>query len=130
VALDGFCPVTLLETVSRDPGDRSAWKKGDRNFGAIHRGRTYLFVSADQQQKFLANPDAFAPLLAGNDPVIYAERGQLLEGRRAYGIVTPDKRIVLFADEGSRNRFEQSPAAYSNAVQQAMLRNDAANVYR
>jgi YHS domain-containing protein/thiol-disulfide isomerase/thioredoxin len=130
VALDGFCPVTLLETVARDPNDRSAWRKGDRNFGAIHRGRTYLFTSAEQQRKFLSNPDAYAPLLAGNDPVVFAERGQFVEGKRAYGIVTPDKRIVLFADETSRNRFEQSPAAYSNAVQQAMLRSEAGNVYR
>jgi len=44
--------------------------------------------------------------------------------------VTPDKRIVLFADETSRNRFEQSPAAYSNAVQQAMQRSETGNVYR
>jgi YHS domain-containing protein len=130
IALDGFCPVTLLETVVRDPNDRSAWKKGDRNFGAIHRGRTYLFVSAEQQRKFLTNPDAFAPLLAGNDPVVFAERGQFVEGKRAYGIVTPDRRIVLFADETSRNRFEQSPAAYSDAVQQAMLRSEAGNMYR
>src|SRR5205823_3446037 len=90
IALDGFCPVTLLETVARDPADRSAWRKGDRQFGAIHRGRTYLFTSAEQQQKFLANPDAYAPALAGCDPVRYAERGEVVDGKRAYGLVTAD----------------------------------------
>jgi YHS domain-containing protein len=130
IALDGFCPVTLLETVARDPNDRSAWKKGDRQFGAIHRGRTYLFASAEQQKKFLASPDAYAPALAGCDPVRFAERGEFVDGKRAYGLVTPDRRIFLFADEASRNRFEQSPANYSAAIQQAMLRSESGNMYR
>jgi YHS domain-containing protein len=130
IGLDGFCPVTLLETVARDPSDRSAWRKGDKRYGAIHRGRTYLFVSPECQQRFLASPDAFAPALAGCDPVHFADRGQMVDGKRAYGLVTPDRRIYLFADEASRNRFEQSPAAYSNAIQQALLRSEAGSVYR
>ena len=99
-------------------------------FGAIHQGRTYLFTNAENQQKFLANPDAYAPALAGCDPVRFAERGEMVDGKRAYGLVTPDRRIFLFADESSRNRFEQSPAAYSNAIQQAMLRSNGGNLYR
>ena len=76
VALDGFCPVTLLETMAQNPADRGAWKKGDRQFGAIHRGRTYLFASAEQQQNFWPIPTRFAPVLAGCDPVRFAERGE------------------------------------------------------
>lgn len=116
--------------MAREPNSRSAWKKGDKQFGAIHRGRTYLFASAEHQQRFLANPDAYAPALAGCDPVRFAERGEMVDGKRAYGLITPDRRIYLFADEASRNRFEQSPAAYSNAIQQAMLRSEAGSVYR
>ena len=29
IGLDGFCPVTLLETVALNPNDRTAWRKGD-----------------------------------------------------------------------------------------------------
>jgi len=130
IALDGFCPVTLLETVSRDPKDRSAWKKGDRNFGAIHLGRTYLFASAENQQKFLANPDAYAPALAGCDPVRYAERGEYIEGKRAYGLVTSDLHIYLFADEASLNRYKQSPGTYSAAVEQATRTSGGGTIYR
>jgi thiol-disulfide isomerase/thioredoxin/YHS domain-containing protein len=131
IALDGFCPVNLLETVARDPADRSAWKKGDKAFGAIHLGRTYLFTSAENQQKFLASPDAYAPALAGCDPVHFAERGELVDGKRAYGMITPERQILLFADETTRNRYEQSPAAYSSAIQQAMRPNvGAGNLYR
>jgi YHS domain-containing protein len=130
VALDGFCPVTLLETVARDPSDRTAWKKGDKQFGAIHRGRTYLFASAAHQQRFLANPDGFAPVLSGCDPVRFAERGEFVDGKRAYGIITPDRQIYLFAEEATRNRFEQSPASYSGAIRQAMQASAGNSVYR
>ena len=130
IALDGFCPVTLLDTMARNPGDRSAWKKGDKQFGAIHRGRTYLFTSPECQQKFLASPDAYAPALSGCDPVRFAERGEFVDGKRAYGLITPDRQIYLFADEASRNRFEQSPATFSAAIQQALRRSESGNVYR
>jgi YHS domain-containing protein len=128
--MDGFCAVTLLETVTRDPHDRAAWKKGNPKFGAIHRGRTYLFTSPEHQQKFLANPDAYAPVLSGCDPVVFAERGELLDGKRAYGLITPDKRIYLFADEAALRKFNQSPAPYAAAAQQATLRTDGSHVYR
>ncbi|HEY2410636.1 MAG TPA: thioredoxin family protein [Pirellulaceae bacterium] len=131
VGLDGFCPVTLVETMSKNPGDKNAWKKGDRRFGAIHKGRTYLFTSAENQQKFLQNPDAFAPVLSGCDPVVYAERGQMVDGKRAFGLVTADKHIYLFADEASLDRFKKSPASYVGALQQAMARNNqSASIYR
>ena len=128
--MDGFCPVSLLETVTRDPHDRGAWKKGNPKFGAIHRNRTYLFTSAEQQQKFLANADAFAPVLSGCDPVAFAERGDLVDGKRAYGLITPDHRIFLFADEEALRKFNQSPGSYAAAAQQAMLRSDSGAMYR
>jgi len=130
IALDGFCPVTLREVIAVNAADRGAWKKGDRRFGAIHNGRTYLFASADQQQKFLANPDAYAPVLSGCDPVLFAERGQMVDGRRAFGLVTADRQVYLFADEATLNRFKQAPGNYAGAIQQAKARSDAGNLYR
>jgi thioredoxin-related protein/YHS domain-containing protein len=130
IALDGFCPVTLLEMMARAPADRAAWKKGNVKFGAIHRGRTYLFTSAEQQQKFLANPDAFAPAFSGYDPVHYAERGELVDGKRAYGLITPDKHIFLFADEPALQRFRQAPTRYTGALQQAMSQGAGGTSYR
>jgi len=130
IALDGFCPVTLQEVINHNPADRGAWKKGDRRFGAIHDGRTYLFASAEQQQKFLANPDAYAPVLAGCDPVLFAERGQMIDGKRAYGLITADHQVYLFADEATLNRFKQSPGNYAGAIQQAKARADGGNLYR
>jgi len=120
VALDGFCPVTLVEVVALDPTDRRAWKKGDPRFGAIHEGRTYLFASAEQQQKFLARPEAYAPVLGGYDPVQLVDHGVWVEGKRAYGLITPEQKIYLFSDENSLARFHQFPERYTGpAVQQA-----------
>jgi hypothetical protein len=123
VSLEGYCSVTLLET--------RKWKKADPQFGAIHRGRTYLFAGADQQKKFLANPDAFAPVLSGYDAVRFATTGQLVEGSRAHGLITPgDNRIFLFEDEASLEQFKQSPRAYADPAYQAMLRTEAGPNYR
>jgi YHS domain-containing protein len=123
VCLDGFCPVTLLETMK--------WKKADPQFGAIHRGRTYLFANAEQQKKFLANPDGFAPVLSGYDPVKFATTGQLVEGSRAFGVISPrERRIFLFADAASREQFEKSPRAYAEQAYQAMQRSETTPTYR
>ena len=122
IALDGFCVVTLIET--------KAWKKADAKFGAIHRGRTYLFTSEAAQKKFLGNPDGFAPVLSGCDPVRFAKTGELVDGKRAYGLITPDNRIFLFADEAALQTFEKSPGEFAAAAQQAMLRGMTGNLYR
>ncbi|MGD9648354.1 MAG: thioredoxin domain-containing protein, partial [Pirellulales bacterium] len=47
--LEGYCPVDLCE--------RHLWTRGKQEFGAIHRGRVYLFSSAVARDHFLANPD-------------------------------------------------------------------------
>lgn len=123
ICLDGFCPVTLLET--------KKWKKADPQFGAVHRGRTYLFADADQQKKFLANPDGFAPVLSGYDPVRFATTGQLVEGSRAFGVITPgDNRIFLFADKASLEQFERTPRAFAEPAYQAMQRSETAGSLR
>jgi protein disulfide-isomerase len=49
IGLDGCCPVTLVET--------RQWAIGDKTWGVVHRGRTYLFLGPAEKEKFLANPD-------------------------------------------------------------------------
>ena len=57
--MDGYCPITLLKN--------DIWKKGDPQFGVIHRGRVYLFSGGKERDQFYANPDDFSPVLAGID---------------------------------------------------------------
>ncbi len=110
-AIEGHCPVHLLE--------QSAWVSGDRRWGATHRGKTYLFVSEGCQKKFLADPDRFAPALSGNDPVALVDRGQAVAGRREHGCyfgAEPNRRVVLFSDEASFEAFSRNPQRYAGQI--------------
>lgn len=114
LALDGFCPVTLME------GQK--WEQGNPQFGVIHRGRTYLFRTAMERDRFMAPgaADHYAPVLSGYDAVRFAELHQTVEGSRAFGVVYQDQ-IYLFADEQALLQFEQQPQKYVSIVRQAML---------
>lgn len=111
LALDGFCPVTLA--------DGEAWVPGDERWGAIHRGQTYLFTSPQQQQKFLAAPDRYAPALIGVDPTLLIDQGQVVPGQRQFGM-SYDNKIFLFSSEPSLKRFEQSPEFYAKQAMNIM----------
>jgi YHS domain-containing protein/thiol-disulfide isomerase/thioredoxin len=109
--LEGYCPVTLIE--------QSLWQKGDARWGAIHRGRTYLFASEPQQQRFLANPDRYSPVMSGIDPVQFSEGGLTVDGKRKHGVLYKDQ-MYLFADEASLERFWSAPEKYTATIRQAM----------
>lgn len=111
LALDGYCTVQLKE--------HKRWVTGDRRWGAIHRGRTYLFTGPEEQKKFLESPDAFAPVISGNDPVVALDQGQAVPGKREHGVFY-ENRVYLFADESSLQRFYQNPNRYAAEVIQAM----------
>jgi protein disulfide-isomerase len=110
--LDGFCPVTLA--------DREVWERGDVRWGAIHRGRTYLFASPESQQRFLADPDRFSPMLSGYDVVRYIERGDAVPGERRHGMWYQGK-MYLFADESSLGQFNRSPDGYMRRTIEIMM---------
>lgn len=107
LGLDGFCPVELT--------DRRAWQAGDRRFGAIHRGRLYLFVGPEQQQRFLANPDRYSPVASGMDTVLAAESGRQVPGLRKYGAFYGD-RVYLFATPESLERFMAQPTRFAQTA--------------
>ncbi len=112
LTMDGFCPVTLAE--------QERWVKGDPRWGAVHRGRTYLFLSQQHQQRFLADPDRYSPVLSGYDPTRYVNRGELVPGQRRHGMWFRGK-IYLFADEESLERFSAAPEGYSQRAHEIMM---------
>jgi hypothetical protein len=109
-ALEGCCPVTLLE--------KNQWSAGDRRYGVVHRQCTYLFAGPAEQQRFYQDPDRYSPALSGMDPVKFVESRQLVPGKRSHGVVFED-RIYLFQDEPSLQRFADSPQRYIAIVAQA-----------
>jgi YHS domain-containing protein len=116
VAFDGCCPVTL-KTLNK-------WTPGNRTYGAIHRGRTYLFAGETQRQQFLADPDGFSPVFAGYDPVLLLEQQQTVPGSRKFGFRYAGS-FYLFSSRETMAKFEASPHTYAAGVRQAMARVDA-----
>jgi len=114
--MDGYCPVTLSE--------QSRWQLGDVRWGAVHRGRTYLFAGPSEQQRFLANPDFYAPMLSGHDPVQYIEGGKLIGGTRQHGVFYR-QQVYLFSSEETLDRFWKAPEQYHAAAYQAMRQADS-----
>ena len=113
MAFDGFCPVSL----------RSAhkWVEGNPKYGAIHRGRTFLFVSDEQRQQFFANPDAYCPVFSGMDPVLLLEKNQVVEGSRRYGFEYRGA-FYLFSSQETMEQFKSQPEHFAGGVRQAMNR--------
>ncbi|MFM7109146.1 MAG: hypothetical protein ACKOZU_11230 [Planctomycetaceae bacterium] len=107
LGLEGYCPVTLV--------DRSTWAEGRAQWGARHRGRTYLFAGPDEQRAFLADPDRYAPALSGDDPVLALDRRTSTPGQRRYG-VTYQARMYLFAGPETLSIFSADPARYAARV--------------
>ena len=118
LAFDGYCPIALKSA--------HRWMAGNPKFGAVHRGRTFLFTGPQQQQQFLANPDAYCPVFSGMDPVMLLDANQVVEGSRRYGFEYRGA-FYLFANQDSMNRFKANPDTYAAGVRQAMNRMDSAN---
>lgn len=79
--------------------------------GAIHRGRTYLFVGPQEQQRFFADPDRYAPAASGNDVVLATEQGQAVPGMRQHGVYYGN-HVYLFSSEASLEKFSKNPNVY------------------
>lgn len=109
--MEGYCAVTLVLM--------NEWARGDRQWGAEHEGRIYLFTSREFRDQFLADPYRFAPVLGGFDPVRFMETGQFVDGKRKHGVFYANT-IYLFHDEVALNRFSKQPDFYVAQLRQAM----------
>ena len=111
LGMDGFCPVSLSE--------KQQWVRGDARWGANHRGRTYLFAGPEEQRRFFADPDRYAPVASGNDVVLATEQGQSVPGMREHGVFFGN-RVFLFSSEASLEKFARNPGAYANQALEAL----------
>ncbi|MBA4105010.1 MAG: hypothetical protein C0485_04570 [Pirellula sp.] len=111
LCFDGCCPVTL-KTLGR-------WAYGNPQFGAVHRGRTYLFTGAQQREQFLAAPDSYSPVFAGKDPVLLLDNQVSQDGSRSFGFKYGEE-FYLFSSKETMEKFKASPQTYAAGVRQAM----------
>jgi thiol-disulfide isomerase/thioredoxin/YHS domain-containing protein len=110
LGLDGYCPVTLAE--------EQQWMLGDRRWGAVHEGRTYLFRGPEEQQRFLARPEQYGPVMSGDDVVLAVDDGRSVPWRREHGVFYGG-RIFLFSNEASLEKFSRLPDRYASAATQS-----------
>lgn len=103
LALDGYCPVTLIEA--------RQWQRGDSRWETTLEGQTYFFASGSKRQLFLAAPEKYAPVCNGNDAVRLVDEKRTSAGLRRHGL-TYDAHIYLFDSEESLSRFAANPAKY------------------
>ncbi|MBL9122248.1 MAG: hypothetical protein JNG90_01360 [Planctomycetaceae bacterium] len=98
--------------------ENHAWVKGNRQYGIHHQGRLYFFAGPAEQQKFWQNPDRYAPIAGGEDPVAAVDQGLRVPGKREFGMYLSN-RVYLFATEENLQRFKQNVARYSGDTLQA-----------
>ena len=114
-ALQGKCPVTLVT--------EGTWTDGDPRWGIVHRKRTYLFSSEENYLLFQKNPDDYSPLLAGYDPVVFYDTGELVVGKEENGVFmekNTHQQIVLFTSTENRDKFQANPQSYLRKVRQVV----------
>ncbi len=101
LGLEGYCPVSL--------NDMGKWVEGDQAFAVKHRGKVYRMCSADAMNKFMALPDAYAPVLSGYDPMVFLDQGKLVDGAFDFGLVdeTHPRTIYLFSSQENKDKFEK-----------------------
>lgn len=121
LGLEGFCPVSLRE--------KGGWVPGNRRWGAFHQGRTYLFAGPEEQERFLKNPEPYAPVLSGNDVVALVEQGQAVPGQRRFG-AWYDDHVYLFSSEAAYQKFYNDAPRYAAAALQPMRAAAPSNNYR
>lgn len=102
LAIGGFDPVAYFI--------RARPVRGDPTIGVTHAGAGWVFENTGNRAAFARNPEVYAPGFFGYDPVSLAF-GKPVAGQPALFAVESG-RLYLFATEGNRSLFRQSPVAH------------------
>jgi len=106
-ALDGYCAVSL----QRD----SCWKLGRLTHRIDYRGLVYLFAGLEEEKAFAANPEKYALLLEGNDPVTWIEERKRVPGALRHGICY-GQHVLLFSSEDNLHKFLVNRSKYGEPI--------------
>ena len=104
LALEGFCPVTLL--------NENRLVEGRKEFKAEHDLRTFRFASEAARAEFLRQPERYTPANNGECTVSQVEKGQLLAGNPRWGVVYSG-HLFLFRSGEERQLFAKEPERYA-----------------
>ncbi len=116
-AIDGFCPVSLLENKS--------FVRGDKDWGCFHRGKLFLFADKSKRDQFMKDPDTYFPALAGMDPVVYDQQGREVNSGIVTGLTVDlgqRKMMVLFSSVESKAEFNKNRKHYLDLIRKMEIR--------
>lgn len=101
--LKGFCPVQLRDT--RDLVDV------DENYSAIFNNKKYSFSNSEALQRFIADPEKYAPAIHGSDVIHLSLTGEEIEGSLDHAVWFKG-RLYLFATAETMETFVAAPSSY------------------
>jgi len=101
--LEGYCPVTLLNT--------RGWKKGDAQIHADYKGQTFQFVSAEAMAEFQQAPEKYVPEFLGCDAVLIFTADRAVPGSIEWAAYF-DGKLYLFTSDENRRNFKNSPEKF------------------
>ena len=105
VALEGYCPVCIIEM--------KKWVRGNPQHQVKYDGKAYYFPGEQQKKMFLANPAKYVPALGGDCTVCFAKMGKRVPGNVRHAVFF-GKRLFLFPGAEQKKEFHSNPTAYSN----------------
>ncbi len=106
VAMDGYCPVCIL--------DMEKWVKGDSKFAVVLDGKKYLFPGEEQKRTFLKATTKYTPALSG-DCIVCAVDHQVRRAGSVNFAASHKGRLFLFPDATTKSVFMKDPAKYEDA---------------
>lgn len=108
-AYSGYCPIALVKTGLKVQGKAA--------HAVRHRGRTYLMESPEAVKEFMQSPDRYSPVLSGYDPMVFLEKGKLVDGTLEHALYDPNSgTVVLFASAESQAKFKADPVRNTKAL--------------
>ena len=106
VALQGYCPVCVIEM--------KKWVRGNSSIQAKHDGKIYYFPGEEQRQMFLKNPAKYTPALGGDCAVCLTDMKKKMPGSIQFTALHAN-RLFLFPNADIKQKFMESPGKYANA---------------
>ncbi len=115
IGMEGFCPVTLIESLGRP--NAIGWVLGRESCAVRHRGRVYHCANERARQLLLNDPDKYTPALSGFDIVEFCREAKLMDGKCEYGCIQQDtNRIFLFESKANYDEFIQQSKYYAGLI--------------
>jgi YHS domain-containing protein len=78
-------------------------------FSSVYEDRLYQFANADNKAAFDRNPESFAPVYAGIDPVEWLKTHKMVEGKFLREF---EGRFYLFSSKENWETFKASPQRF------------------